>query len=79
MKYEIWDKTTPINGVEAIDIIGEEQMENDDIFLIFHNDENEVIAIESIDTIKPIYGFVGETPEQIADEYIQMRQKPSVD
>ena len=74
MTYEIWNKQTPINGVEAIDIIGEEQINNDDTFVIFYNEINEVVAIESINTIKIIYSFTGLTVEDVIAEYIAMRE-----
>lgn len=77
MRHEIWDKITPINGKEAIDIIGKEQIDNADQFVIFY--ENDIIiAIESVNTLKTTYGFAGITVDDIAAEYITRQSTSSV-
>ena len=77
MRYELWDKQSPVNGNEAISIIGEEQMLNEDNFILVYDNEV-VIAIESIDTLRVAYELVGETWESIADQYLAMIA-PSLD
>lgn len=70
MTYELWDKQTSVNGKEAIEIIGQEQMENDDQFILFKDDTGAVIAIESVNTIKDSYGLTGDTWEEVAQAYL---------
>lgn len=71
MIYEQWDKQSPVNDIEAIDLIGQEQMENDDIFILVKDDEGNIISVESIATIQAIYGFEGESWEEVAEQYLE--------
>lgn len=69
MTYELWDKKKKVDGKEPVEIIGEEQLNSDEQFLLFYEGES-IVAIESISTIKVIYNLKGETPEEIAEAYI---------
>lgn len=74
MKYQQWDKKTDVNGKAALELIGEEQIKNDDPFIIFTDDTGAFLSLESFETLRAIYKFQGETIDEIAYEYIQMKQ-----
>ena len=57
MKYQQWDKKSDVNGKTALELIGEEQMQNDDLFIIFTDDAGTFLSLESVDTLKAIYNF----------------------
>ena len=76
MTYSLWDKISPVNGTEAIDIIGPEQTENDDEFILFFDGE-EVVSIESVSTLRSIYGITEEGWEDAAAAYLAITATPS--
>lgn len=53
--YEIWDKKSPINGVDAEEILKDNMLKNaSDVILIKspNADNNNVLYVESVDTLK---------------------------
>lgn len=77
MIYAEWDKQSPINGIEAVDIIGAEQMLNDDKFFVLYDDNLVITSIESVNTVKSILGITtDETIDIIAAKYIEYISTP---
>lgn len=47
MKYEIWDKKSPINGIDAERFIGMMGYQADDAIYIIYNDENQPWIVQA--------------------------------
>lgn len=69
--YEMWDKKSRINGVEAEEILNKSKFLKDgDVFLVFKN--GVVINIESINIIKTLdFKYSNMTNEEIASDYVK--------
>lgn len=78
IKYEFWNKQTPINGVEAGDILKDSFFSNArSIFLIV--DENRVVTrIESVDVVKSNNGWNDKTDEEVATCYLDSIINPPI-
>lgn len=74
MKYQQWDKKSDVNGKTALELIGQEQIDNDDVFIIFIDDKGDFASLESVATLRAIYNFQGETVDAVAAEYIEYKK-----
>ena len=74
VRYKMWDKQLPVNGKEPEEILSQEQIEGHDEFILFMDEQRDVVAIECVATIKEAYNLPGEDPDEIAAAYIEMRQ-----
>ena len=84
--YEIWDKKSPINGVDAEEILKDNMLKNaSDVILIKspNTDNNNVLYVESVDTLKINNRLRGSlTADEVAQFQIErleeMRNQPPI-
>lgn len=70
--YEIWDKQSPINGVDAQVVLNEPLFNNASEIILIKNEHNLVSNIEIATTIREVLGVSQDTPvELVAEMYIQ--------
>ena len=69
--YEIWDKKSPINEIDAEKILNDTPMfENSDVLLVYKN--GIVTNIESMNIIKTFdFKYENMTNEEIAKDYVE--------
>lgn len=72
MTYEKLDKEGWLDGRLVLEIIGIEQIQNADEFIVFRNESGETLAVESVATLKHAYGLQAETWEEAAEAYVEI-------
>lgn len=76
LTYQLWDKTTSINGVEASKVLqSDPTLNNGTIYLVY--DGVKVTRIEDLDTIKSVYSLSG-TDTEVMDAFIEILNNPPV-
>jgi len=76
LTYQLWDKTTSINGVEASKALqSDPTLNNGTIYLVY--DGVKVTRIEDLDTIKSVYSLSG-TDTEVMDAFIEILNNPPV-
>lgn len=74
MEYKIWNKKENINGVDASIVLTRHNIkEEDEIFLILSG--NRVVELQFKDVIKNTYNIVSDDVEEVAKEYIKIKEE----
>jgi hypothetical protein len=68
--YEIWDKISQPVGIDPFAAAGP-QISQDD-FILYRNDTGDVIAMESIATLRAVFGYSGDIDEVAAAHQVYM-------
>lgn len=63
-QYKLWDKTSPINGVNAAHFLNQSPFKgyNGDIILIYSDDGTRVTNVECKNILAEVYGISAELP-----------------
>ncbi|GHV55319.1 hypothetical protein FACS1894181_19040 [Bacteroidia bacterium] len=75
MKTEFWDKESEINGCPSDCIFkSHPEMKNGSVLLV-KDEKDTVCRIESVKTLKSVYGWKGKTDEEVSALFLEELEK----